>query len=206
MRPGAHPDHGGAATGQRVVRLFGRQEMRVRLDHAGGHDQLVAMHDRRVRSGIQAGCDTGHDLRVPGLSDTDDAAAPHADVGLDDPEDRVDDQRVVHDKVQGPFGVGAAGPEPLAVAHDLAGPGGQFVAGMGVVVFDFRQQGRVAQADHVAGCRPVEARVPGTVHLHDGSSRYPRSAARLNAASRTAGSSARPPARPANPWISRVPA
>ncbi len=155
MRTGRHADHGRRAAGQRVLALLRRQEMRVRFDAAGGDDEAVRMHDRRVRSAAQPGVDAVHHIGIAGLADGNDLAVANADVAFDDAGHGVDDRGVLHHHVERTGGVGAAGLETFAVAHALARAGGQFVAVVREVVFHFCKQRGVAEAHHVTARRPI---------------------------------------------------
>ena len=72
-------------------RSCGRDQVDVAVDGAGCRDQAVA-HDRLgVRTDRQL--DAVADRVVAGAADADDPAVLDADVGLDDADDRVDDER-----------------------------------------------------------------------------------------------------------------
>jgi hypothetical protein len=135
--------------------------MGVGLDATGGDDEAVGVHHGGVGPAAQARIHAVHHARVSSLADGHDASVANADVGLHDAGHRVDDGGVLHHHVQGARGVGAARVEALAVAHGLAGAGGQFVAVDGVVVLDLGQQRGVPQAHQVAGGGAVEIRVVG---------------------------------------------
>ena len=55
VRARGHPDHGGAAARERVLRLLRREKMRVALDAAGGDDHRVAVNHGGVRPAHHAG-------------------------------------------------------------------------------------------------------------------------------------------------------
>ena len=72
--------------------------MDVAVDRSGGRDQAVA-HDRlRMRPDGQL--DALADRVVPGPPDADDPPVLDPDVGLDDTEDGVHDERPGHDRVE----------------------------------------------------------------------------------------------------------
>ena len=137
------------------------------------------------------GVDTVHDLRVAGLADAGDAAVVDADVGLHDPEHRVDDQDVRDHEVQRALG---RGDEPFvgqAVAQRLASAEHALVAVHEQVVLDLGPQVGVAEPDAVAGRRAEQLGVarrdiarPIRRSVRGGSRRGPRARARRSASSK----------------------
>ena len=103
-------------------------EVDVAVDRARRRDQAVA-HDRR---GVRADreLDAVADRAVAGPSDADDPAVLDADVGLDDAEDRVDDERAGDDRVElrvgpgrslGRSGAGASSRSPRSARRPAPG-------------------------------------------------------------------------------------
>jgi hypothetical protein len=132
-----------------------REEVRVGFDAARGDDESVRVHDRGIRPAAQPRIHAVHHIRIAGLADGNDVAVADADVGFDDAGDRVDDRRVLHHHVQRARGVGAGRLEAFAVAHALAGPGGQFIAIVREVVLHLGEQRCVAPAHQVAARRAI---------------------------------------------------
>src|SRR2546427_12487493 len=122
--------------------------MDVRVDRAGRNEQAVA--GDRPGPGADGHVDAVHDVWVAGPPDTHDAAVLDADVGLDDPEQRIDDDRATDHGVELTLGRRAVvlthpRPEVLRVApQDLIG-------GLGQVVFHPGPEGGIAPAPSVAG-------------------------------------------------------
>src|SRR2546427_483987 len=95
--------------------------MDVRVDRAGRNEQAVA--GDRPGPGTDRQVDAVHDVRVAGPSDTHDAAVLDADVGLDDPDQGIDDDRATDHGVELALGRRAAvlahpRPEVLRVAPE----------------------------------------------------------------------------------------
>ena len=120
------------------------------VDGAGRRDQAVA-HDRPgVRADAQL--DAVAYRLVPGPPDADDPPVLDPDVGLDDAEDRIEDERAGDDRVQLRVRGAALGrprSKGLGVAPD------RFVARGLAVIVDADPQVGVAEPDLVAGRRAV---------------------------------------------------
>ena len=124
--------------------------MDVAVDGPGRRDQPVA-HDRLgVRADRQL--DAVADRRVAGTPDADDPAVLDPDVGLDDADQRIDDERTRDDHVElrraGPA-LGRPRSEGLRVAPD------RLVARRLAVLLDADPQVGVGEAHAVAGRRAV---------------------------------------------------
>ena len=83
---------------------------------AGADDHRIFLF--RLRIGIER-TEAALDAGVAGVADADDAAVLHADIGFDDAEERVEDERVGDDEIER-FGVGCGRRLAHAVANDLA--------------------------------------------------------------------------------------
>ena len=162
---GAAAEHGGDAGADGLVDLLRADEMDVRVDAAGGDDAALARDrlgagadDHRVlllRGGVGVDrADARLDTGVARVADADDAAVLDADVGLDDAEERIEDEGVGDDEVER-LGVGRGGRLAHAVADDLAAAELHLVAvagGLGdEVALDLDEELGVGEADAVAG-------------------------------------------------------
>src|SRR5580704_1690079 len=137
-RAGAAADQRGDAGADGFVDLLWADEVDVRVDAAGGDDAAF------TGDGFGAGADdhgifflcgwirinrteAALDARVAGVANADDAAVLDADVGLDNAEDGIEDERVGDDEVER-LSVGGDGRLAHAVADDLAAAEFDFIA------------------------------------------------------------------------------
>ena len=81
-RSGSATEHGGDATGQRLIDLLRRDEMNVRVDTAGGDDQAFGADD--LGAGPDDDVHTGLGIRIARLSNGHNAAVFDTDIGFDD--------------------------------------------------------------------------------------------------------------------------
>jgi hypothetical protein len=163
LEPGG--DQRGHAGRQCRRHQLGRDEVHVAVDRAGGRDQAVAHDRKRVRPDGEI--DAGRDVGVAGTPDAHHSAVLDADVGLDDPQQRVDDERARDQHVELAVGRRAVvlrhpGPDVLRV------PPQRFVAVPDVVALDAKPQIGVAEADAIPRRRPVASRVLGAGQLSHG--------------------------------------
>ena len=130
--------------------------MDVAVDGARGRDEAVT-HDRLgVRADPQF--DTVADPLIAGAADADDPAVLDADVGLDDAQDGVDDERARDHDVE----LGVRRP-PLhrARAHGLGVAPDRLVTRSLAILVDADPQVGVAEAHTVAGRRSVAGETLG---------------------------------------------
>jgi hypothetical protein len=150
---GAAADHGGDATGERVLDLLRADEVDVRVDAARGDDAAFARDDFRRRADGHAGRDALLDAGISRVADGGDAPAFDADVGFDDALHGVEDERVCDDEIER-LGVRRRGRLAHAVANHFAAAEFHLVAdraGLGdKVALDFDEQLRVREAHAVA--------------------------------------------------------
>ena len=130
--------------------------MGVGFDRTGGDDIVDTGDLLGGAADQQAGGDAGHGVRVARLADTDNAAVAHADIGLDDAGDRVDDGGAIDNDVEDAVAGRRIGVDPLAIAQVLAGADDEFMPVDGVVVLDLDQQFDISETDDVALGRAVE--------------------------------------------------
>ena len=131
--------------------------MDVGVDGAGGQDEPLAGDGLGGHPHDEIVADAGHDVRVARLSDARDAAVLDADVRLAD-AGPVDDQGVGDHAVEGAL-VRHAGGLSHAVAQHLAAAELALVSIDGRVVFHFRHQPGVSQAQPVAAGGSVQVGV-----------------------------------------------
>ena len=143
------------AAGQRRGQQLRADRVDVAVDRAGRRDQAVAGDRHRVRADVEL--DPVADRWVAGPTDADDPAVLDADVGLDDADRRVDDDRAGHDHVE----LRRARPARLGhpVAQVLRVAPLRLVAGRLAVLGDADPEIAVGEADAVAGRRPVAGEV-----------------------------------------------
>ena len=154
LEPGRHER--GDAGRQGDGNESGTQKMDVRVDRAGRDEQ--AMAGDRPGPGADRQVDAVHDVRVAGPPDTHDAAVLDADVGLDDPDQRIDDDRAADHGVEL-----ALGRRAVVLAHPRAqvlrvAPQ-DLIGGLGQVRFDPYPEIGIAQSHPVADRGPVSERV-----------------------------------------------
>mmetsp|Transcript_24974 Transcript_24974/g.78726 ORF Transcript_24974/g.78726 Transcript_24974/m.78726 type:complete len:287 (+) Transcript_24974:1151-2011(+) len=99
--PRASAVHRGKAGGHRVLDLLRADEVHVHVQAARSGDELLPRDGLRVHTHDHAWRHALHDVGVARLADAYDAAALDANVGLDNAQLRIDDQRVGDDHVQG---------------------------------------------------------------------------------------------------------
>ena len=119
---------------------LGGVEVHVHVDAARGCDQALGIAYRGRRTADEILVHPVHGRRVARLADAGDAAVLDADIALDDAEDRIDEQRIAQQHVQGAHGAVVARRQAEAVAQGLAAPVQALVSVSGVVVLDFGQQ------------------------------------------------------------------
>jgi hypothetical protein len=133
-----------------------RQQMDVRVDHAGGGDEAVRDDRPRVRPDRQV--DTIHDVGVPGAADADDAAVLDPDVGLHDADPGIDDDHTRDHGVEL-----AVARRAVVLRHPrapvLREPPERLVGGIGEIRLDPDPQVGVAETHAVARRRAVAERV-----------------------------------------------
>ena len=146
-RPGATAEHRGDATGQRFFNLLRTDEVDVRVNATRGNDHAFAgdhFGGRTNRHGH-----VGLHVRIAALADPPYAAIFETDVGLDDAEPSVDDQRVGDDGVchfrRGQLRLAHA------VANNFSAAKFNFFAVSGEITFDFNKQIGVSETNAVAG-------------------------------------------------------
>ena len=120
---------------------------------------------------------------VTGLADADDQAVLHADIGLDDAEQGVDNRDVRDHQVERAAVAGELVVDAHAVAQRLAAAIQRLITQYSQVPLDLQEEAGVTQADLVADCR---AEQPGVLPARDLS--HP-----LVPVGRYRGSRARPP-------------
>ena len=129
---------------------FRREHFSTRAD-----DHRVGLAGGRIRIG---GAKSRLDAGITRMTDADDAAALHADVGLDDAEDRVENQCVRDDEVER-LGVGSRRGLAHAIADYLAAAELHLVTiaadASDEVGFNFGEEVRIAEAHAVTDGRSV---------------------------------------------------
>ncbi len=203
-RTGAATQERGDAAGQRRPHLLRRDHVDVGIDATSGRDAALARDDIRARADDQVGMDAVHDVRVAGLADGRDPPATHADIRLDDAQERIHDHHVGDDQVQRPLRVGDAGRLCHAVADGLAAPEDGLIPIAGQVALDLAHQLRVREPETVTRRGPVERGVPGAVDPHASVSK-PCSVSACANASRAPGASSAPRTNPWPPVQTRPP-
>ena len=154
LRTRSTADHCGDASRLVLVELLDGVEMRVDVDQPGCDDPALDREDVGVRADDQPGRDV-HRVRIAGLADADDLPVEHADVALDDAQDRIDQDGVRHDHVERPVGALEARHLAHPVADRLAAAEDQLVTVGREIGLDLRDEARVGEVDPVAGGRPV---------------------------------------------------
>ena len=162
-RPGPAADERRDAAGERRRDLLRRDEVNVRVDAAGGHDEALGRDGFGGDADHHPFGDPCHHIRIARFADTGNAAVLDADVRFVEPGP-VDDERVGDDAVERVF-FGYARRLTHAVAQHLAAAEFAFVAIHGVVALDFGDEIRVAEPHPIAGRRTEQL---GVVSMIDG--------------------------------------
>ena len=112
--------------------------MDMRVESAGGHDQVLSGDDFSCGADDEIGIDTSHGVRIAGLSHFDDAAVADADIAFHD-SPMIDDQSVGDDEIE--CAADAFARRGTALAHAVAdhftAAESDFVAISGIVTLDF---------------------------------------------------------------------
>ena len=158
LRPGSSTDHRRKAGRLVLVELLHRVEMEVDVDKAGRRDLPFDREYVRVGADNQSRGNI-HDIWIPGLAHPHDLAIQHADVALDDPEERIDEYGVRNDKIE--RAIRALEPRYLAhsVANRFPAAKDEFVTLGGHIRLDLRDEPGVGKMDAVSRGRPVLAGV-----------------------------------------------
>ena len=142
-----------------MVHLLRRDHVDVRVDAAGGGDEVLAGDYLGTRSDDHFGMDAVHDAGIAGLANRDDEAVAHPDVGLDDAQDWVHDDGVGDDQVQRTVAVAYFRGLSHAVAGGLTATEHQLVPVSEQVLLDLADQGCIGQAEPVSDRRAVQVHV-----------------------------------------------
>ena len=127
--------------------------MNVRVDAAGGEDEMLAGDGVGGIAHDKIRIDTIHHRRVAALADAHDPAVPDAHVGFDDALHRVDDGDVGDDEIKHASIAVQAGIAAHAAAQGFTAAVHGLVAVVAQVLFDFNVQVGIAQPDFIADGR-----------------------------------------------------
>ena len=155
----AAAEEGGHAVGERGVTLLRGDVVNVRVDAAGGEDEMLAGDGVGGIAHDKIRIDTIHHRRVAALADAHDPAVPDAHVGFDDALHRVDDGDVGDDKIKHASIAVQAGIAAHAAAQGFTAAVHGLVAVVAQVLFDFDKQIRVPKPDFVPNGRAEEGSV-----------------------------------------------
>src|SRR5262249_57484355 len=171
----------GAGDGHRAGAC--RVEVEMDVDPAGRGDHALRRPHVRVRADDERGVDGVHDLRVAGLSDTDDPPVLDADVRLDDALHRVDQKCVRDHEVERPVPGGDPAVHPEPVPEGLAAPDNALVARDEVVLFHLCPQLGITETHAVAdgGSEELDVGLPAHTPRHAYAPRKPAASARSRA-------------------------
>ena len=151
---GASSDHRRDPAGNCMLDLLRTDEMDVGIQSPSGDDAALARNN--LRRGANDHADAILNQRISGMSDPGDATVLDADIGFDDTLDRIKNERVRNDQIQG-FRIGGKRRLAHSVANDLSAAKFHLAAVAAIlrdeIALDFNEKLRVGQANLVADRR-----------------------------------------------------
>lgn len=139
--------------------------MRVDVKEARRDNHPFDREDVGVGRNDEARCHV-HRIGIAGFADTDDQPILDPDVTLDDAENRIDDDGIGHNEIEGAVARLPFRRLAHAIADCLAAAEYKFVAVCCVVVFDLGYQAGVSEVNPVAGGGAILRRIVLAADFH----------------------------------------